>query len=845
MGMFDDLIPSAEGKAPGGPLRFTVSKSYADAIKAVESSGGNYGAVGPTHPRLGRALGAYQVMEANVRPWTKEALGEEISPDDFLKNPQAQDAVFEKKFGSYVEKTGNPLDAASMWFTGKPRAEAAGRKDSLGTSAETYVDRFAAALKTPTDISAQRRQPGMFTDLIPQDEKPSKPDIGRTKAFAEGARAGATFNFGDELAGAAAAGQAGAEIPPTARISMIGQALSVPVGVARMIYESLSQQPSGQATKAYEGARDEVREVQKTAQEQYPGTFVAGNVAGGLVTAPVGGAVAQGSGLAARAGRAALTGGAAGVLYGAGEGEEIEDRATRALTGGLIGTAVGGVASPVISGVVSGSAKLARPVANIVRGAVSPDAEAARRVGTAIATDVRNDPNALTRLTSQEFADNISGGARVMDTGGPLTRRLADSAAITSADGGAAINKTINERFEGQSQRFVKWFNDQFHYPNALAQQQAIETAAKGVNKVSYDAARKAGAGGIFDQELYELSQAPVMQSAIKGAIENAQNKSAGSAINQASITRWANNDKPTLEFWDLVKRQIDQDINVAKRAGKTEDIKTLTEVKNQLVQKLDDATIDPVTGKSLYAQARKGAASFFGAEDALEAGQNFVTEKLGNQAAREALAKMTPQERQLFQDGFASRYIEILKGTADRRSVLNKIANSSEAKEKLEIALGRQKADQLETMLRVEGIMDMARSAVQGNSWTAKRLYDLGLAGGGIGGTVGAYNMDPQQIAYGALVAAVASGGKHIDRRVAMRVSEMLVSSDPQILQRGLMIASNNQRFLEGLRSVDRKIAAIGGNEAPKTGILPAMQSPAVGRADQEQPGVPGPPAQ
>jgi hypothetical protein len=35
---------------------------------------------------------------------------------------------------------------------------------------------------------------------------------------------------------------------------------------------------------------------------------------------------------------------------------------------------------------------------------------------------------------------------------------------------------------------------------------------------------------------------------------------------------------------------------------------------------------------------------------------------------ARRALAQMTPQERQLFQDGFVSRFIETLNQVGDRR---------------------------------------------------------------------------------------------------------------------------------------------------------------------------------
>lgn len=118
---------------------------YASAIQSNES-GGKYGIVGPTHKKYGRALGAYQVMESNLPSWSKEAIGREVSPDEFLRSPQIQDAVFQTKFGQAVAKYGNPEDAASVWFTGRPLAQGANAKDVLGTTGAEYVRRFNSAL---------------------------------------------------------------------------------------------------------------------------------------------------------------------------------------------------------------------------------------------------------------------------------------------------------------------------------------------------------------------------------------------------------------------------------------------------------------------------------------------------------------------------------------------------------------------------------------------------------------------------------------------------------------------------------------------------------------------------
>lgn len=137
----------AEGWSPFAPQQ---NNAYADAIASIESAGsGDYSAVGPTHSKLGRALGRYQVMEANVGPWSKEALGREVTADEFLANPQIQDQVFNNQFGRYVDQYG-PEGAAQAWFAGPGGVGKLDRQDSLGTSVAAYTDKFRNALGNQT-----------------------------------------------------------------------------------------------------------------------------------------------------------------------------------------------------------------------------------------------------------------------------------------------------------------------------------------------------------------------------------------------------------------------------------------------------------------------------------------------------------------------------------------------------------------------------------------------------------------------------------------------------------------------------------------------------------------------
>lgn len=153
----------------GDPLIATGGgKSYREAIKSIESSG-NYQALGPVMASGDRAFGAYQVMGANIGPWTEKHLGRRMTPQEFLADPSAQDTVFDAEFGSYVSKHGNAQDAASMWFSGRPLAKAGNASDGMTTVPE-YVKKFndlTRNVPVPTVVrtSSGKLEPRLYSPL--------------------------------------------------------------------------------------------------------------------------------------------------------------------------------------------------------------------------------------------------------------------------------------------------------------------------------------------------------------------------------------------------------------------------------------------------------------------------------------------------------------------------------------------------------------------------------------------------------------------------------------------------------------------------------------------------------
>ena len=88
-----------------------------------KESGGNYSAVN----RDSGALGVGQVMPYNVGPWTQKYLGRRLTPQQFLRDRAAQDAVVNGRFRDMLadqRKAGYRGEvairrAAAVWYSGR------------------------------------------------------------------------------------------------------------------------------------------------------------------------------------------------------------------------------------------------------------------------------------------------------------------------------------------------------------------------------------------------------------------------------------------------------------------------------------------------------------------------------------------------------------------------------------------------------------------------------------------------------------------------------------------------------------------------------------------------------
>jgi hypothetical protein len=518
--------------------------------------------------------------------------------------------------------------------------------------------------------------------------------------------------------------------------------------------------------------------------------------------------------LAGRLGVGAATGG----LYGFGSGEGTTDRLQNAVSGTLLGGAAG-VAAPYIA---RGAAALGNQAMSAggrligpIRGMLNPDAEAASRITRAMTRDINaGDSPAASDLAAAQRAGQPLINA---DVGGGTTRALARSAANTSPEARIALERATDDRFQTQAPRTAAFLRS---ITGATGDnegtQAALQDAARRANRPAYNAAYEAGDRQVWSPELERLSSAPSIQQAMRAAASKwrdwqvhdgfgASNPPA--MVSNGGILNLGNGRGlpvyPNLQYWDYAARNIADRAEQARRSGATQEAVRLGGLERQLKAELD--RIVPQ-----YQQARTGAARFFGAQDALEAGRNFVSADMANPEAARAIARMTGPERELFRQGFASEMVRRVNETSDRRSVLNQIflGGSPAARERIQMALGPEGARQLEAHMRVENVMDMARRAIGGNSTTARQLAELGLAGG-----YGALSGDWKDASAGYLMLqGMRAGGKFIDQGVARRVGEMLASNDPRVLQQALQTVSRNVTMMNAIRDTEARLSgAIG----------------------------------
>ena len=624
------------------------------------------------------------------------------------------------------------------------------------------------------------------------------------EAVGRGIMQGASFGFRDEGQGLIEAGGGGGPENKYSRDALTNLGY-----LARGAYRKLAGDPEAEAR--YKAATERERASTKQIEQEHPGAYIGGQVGGALATLPVGFAARAPTmlGWGGRLAAGAKTGALTGALTGFGEGEGLEGSLKGAAIGAPVGGAIGGLATPVVEGLARGAgAAISYPV-SVARGLFTPGDASERAIGRALQQASHSDPTGINRITTGQFVGGQAPADAVIgDVLGEPGRKLARSAANISPEARETMNQALNARGEAQGARAISWLDNQFAFPNAHAQQQALDATRRTATSQAYQAAERQGAGGLWTPELERLASSQGVSDAMRTAIKTSQDEAvrrgmggfnpkisfSPSGVIQFNRGPTGVPTYPDLRYWDQVRRELSDAARKAPR-GSEEDMRLggLATALNAELDRLVPA----------YRTARRTAAGFFDARDALEAGQNFATQRFANNEARAALAGMNTTERALFRDGFISRTKDVLNATKDNRDITKIIGADAEARDKLAIALGPQRAREFQAVLHAETIMQKLKEAVQGNSSTVMQLLGAGAAGAAGGGYLG---FDPTTSGIsGALAGGLKKGA---DANMARHITRLMMSRDPAVLQAGIRQIARNARNLEILQRISNAVS-------------------------------------
>jgi hypothetical protein len=682
----------------------------------------------------------------------------------------------------------------------------------------------------PADAATAQQQsqagPGGWAAWTPPPPSPAPGrEIGTGEAALRGALEAVTFGSSPAVEGLSAASglqqteapDAGTQVAPGQADAFsqtpgtdlwnIAKGVASPfIGAARLAGNAVSSQPDQSIVDAYNQAREAALAEQQAAQQQHPYAFLGGQLAGSLAL-PIAGDV-QAVGTGARLAKAMTAGAIGGGAYGAGgaasEGGGLTDMMKGAAGGAAAGLVLGGGGAAALEG----AGALGSKVVSAVRGHRDIDAEAARRIVSTMRSDYNKEGPQFTP-DEVRYIRSAGAPAAIVDSGGERTMAMARSAANTSPEARHALTRLADRRYEQQAERIGGAINNLSG--SGRLDVDALHAMARRANAPLYKRAQFAAErrfnNGIWSPRLEQLLSSEAvpaaMQKAMKSGRDRAVLEGMGAFNPKVSFHNGIlrTNAKggvpsfPDLQLWDYTQRSLRDAAVEAQRAGRNEEAGAKFGLHRALLDEIDRLVPE-------FKTARGVARMFKGAENAHDAGRAFVTADVNG--AEKLLRKMNRADRELFARGFATELADRVMKIGDRRNVLTSaFLDAPAARAKIELALGPQRARELETLLRAEDTLDRLRRTL-GNSTTARQLAEMGLAGGAVATFEGLkeHEFNPAHVIAAALtIGAARHGAKVIDEKVARRVGEMLASSDPAVLAKGINIVASRPVLMDALR--------------------------------------------
>ena len=591
---------------------------------------------------------------------------------------------------------------------------------------------------------------------------------------------------------------------------------------------------------------------------------------GAAISAELGGGVAQmfipGIGIAGKAfqgasglGRAVLSGGASGMISGAGEADTpsdiipsmLEQGAEGAVAGGILGKAAelgGRAAIPLVARLRGQDLPPAeqRRAAEMLYRATEGGASPERAAGLA-RLGQRYDVSTPLGMATPELA-NLS---KIVMARAPLGERTLATKLVKTQE-----PEAVSGRVQGQIERA---FPDAKDYTKA--EDELTDTLRANAN-TRYDAAYDA-APEIRDPRVIKLLDDPDIRTAYVDALKSSRRQQA------AAIARGEDPEKYKLK--ELFEAVIDDsgDVVGVRGTGKViPDLKTLDQMKRTLDARARAAYMsgDPgathlgdlrkawvnlldEVGPKEYKAARAQYAGDKEVLDALEYGRDLIEKNVRPEQVRKFVSELgSDAERDALRNGVFEGLIAPLQTTTTSRNFAREIVRNERKMDKLQAVMSPAEFKFLSKALEKERQLFERVATARGGSQTVPlaesvRQFDEIMAGGNIDEAINFLAAGPQ----GKMIALAKFVNKfnpqrEFGERVYTELSRALSADTPDKLRDVLSMLRNSKSYAQSALAVSKaatgQVAAVTGNVAPSLvedrGINPPPQ-PKIGAPEGE----------
>lgn len=578
--------------------------------------------------------------------------------------------------------------------------------------------------------------------------------------------------------------------------------------------EYLASLITGQKPRSYDELLGKMRDQENRAKETNPGSFLTGQIAGGLAGSAglakgglslTANAIGRGASLGRVAAISAGEGAALGGLQGFGSGEGVKGRMKSAGVGAGTGLALGGAAPLVVSGLSKGLGMAAAPVT----ARLFPDRYAEKALGEGIrrsGMSVDDVTNALTaaRTDGQDMFT-------VADALGNSGQRLLSTAARTPHNERQAIVEALQERQVGQGDRLSSFLAEGFAAPDTAAQRAARLASERTASANANYAAARDGAGAVdpsaainaADDFLGAGGSLP-RTSIADDSIESAVNRAKGYLTDGNSVMT---------DFSGSLRAKQELDAMIEGASPSVQ--RQLIPIRNALDGALEQASPNYATARNTFREQSR-------AIDAVDTGRSASSGRVRSADSIPGFNRMSAAEQDAFRAGYVDPLITRIESTS-MSPTTNKARSLITPKtgEEFPAFAAPGQADRLGNRIAREQRMFETSNAALGGSKTADNLADAAELN----------RFDPgvmSSLMRGDPIGSLMAGGRTLlneasgtPPRVVERIARSLMETDPQAARQILQGGANRVTSSDQLRA--QIVAALLGTGSAGAGRIAA----------------------